>query len=388
MGRPNRKLNGEDGPLARFAEDLRQLRFQADGLTYRQLAQRAHYSTTTLSDAAGGTRFPSLEVTLAYVRGCGGDVEAWRDRWRSVADELNRGPQPGAEAQPQPQPAGPVGATAGMAEGMAEGMTPDGPSAGSDAPTVIRPRAGNRPKRDRGRRLRAAHRWRYPVGAGLLAVIGGLTLVLAAAHHQSGAPAGPPRAGSSSGLSGSSSGASGSSSGLRSGPTGPPNRAGATFTSTAGPECGQTRGRTMNVYNSPKADGWHSATAAGWTGSDCTSSFLYTSATNIPTDPNQWQDEVDWKISSGLSGRLRCEIAVYVPNSPRAAGIAHYFLGLGSISYQNRITSFSIDQGHHRGTWITVGTYPFDGGKISMVLGDLGLGSTATIAAGPMHVSC
>ncbi|AXB43684.1 hypothetical protein A4R43_15040 [Amycolatopsis albispora] len=58
------------------------------------MARRAHYSSTTLSDAAGGRRLPSLEVTLAYVRACGGDVEEWEQRWRSVAVELSTAATP------------------------------------------------------------------------------------------------------------------------------------------------------------------------------------------------------------------------------------------------------------------------------------------------------
>ncbi|WP_344263919.1 helix-turn-helix domain-containing protein [Actinomadura napierensis] len=58
--------------MAEFAQELRNLRELA-GLTYRELAQRAHFSLGALSTAAQGKRVPSWEVTQAYVRGCGGD---------------------------------------------------------------------------------------------------------------------------------------------------------------------------------------------------------------------------------------------------------------------------------------------------------------------------
>jgi WD40 repeat protein len=51
-----------------------------------------HYSSTTLADAAGGQKLPSLPVTLAYVRGCGGDVVEWERRWRTTAEELDPPP--------------------------------------------------------------------------------------------------------------------------------------------------------------------------------------------------------------------------------------------------------------------------------------------------------
>ncbi|SDD10840.1 WD domain-containing protein, G-beta repeat-containing protein [Actinokineospora iranica] len=89
MARGERPLEGEDGPVLRFAADLRALREKAGRPAYRELSKRAHYSTGALSDAAGGRRLPSLAVTLAYVGACGGDTEAWERRWREVAAELD-----------------------------------------------------------------------------------------------------------------------------------------------------------------------------------------------------------------------------------------------------------------------------------------------------------
>ncbi|WP_328649586.1 nSTAND1 domain-containing NTPase [Amycolatopsis sp. NBC_00348] len=53
------------------------------------LARLAHFSSTTLSDAAGGRRLPSLAVTLAYVTACDGDRAEWQRRWHAVSAELN-----------------------------------------------------------------------------------------------------------------------------------------------------------------------------------------------------------------------------------------------------------------------------------------------------------
>ncbi|WNV89133.1 XRE family transcriptional regulator [Umezawaea sp. Da 62-37] len=88
MPRGERPLDDGDTPLLRFAADLRTLRDRAGGRTYRQLGTRAHYSATTLSDAAGGRKLPSLAVTLAYVQACDGDPDVWEDRWREVAAEV------------------------------------------------------------------------------------------------------------------------------------------------------------------------------------------------------------------------------------------------------------------------------------------------------------
>lgn len=88
MPRPERPLDPDTGPLTQFAADLRKLREKAGRPPYRALAKRAHYSSTTLSDAAGGHAFPSLGVTLAYVEACQGDRCAWESRWHEVAAEI------------------------------------------------------------------------------------------------------------------------------------------------------------------------------------------------------------------------------------------------------------------------------------------------------------
>jgi WD40 repeat protein len=85
--RSERQLDDE-GALAGFAADLRRLREEAGTPPYRQLARQAHYSSTTLADAAGGRRLPSLAVTLAYVRACGGCPAEWDARWHELAAEL------------------------------------------------------------------------------------------------------------------------------------------------------------------------------------------------------------------------------------------------------------------------------------------------------------
>ncbi|RNG20388.1 hypothetical protein EEJ42_23715 [Streptomyces botrytidirepellens] len=76
------------GPVQRFAFELRTLRAQAGGVTYRSLAQRAGYSVTTLSQAAAGEQLPTLPVVLAYVRACGGDVPQWETRWKEAVQEV------------------------------------------------------------------------------------------------------------------------------------------------------------------------------------------------------------------------------------------------------------------------------------------------------------
>ncbi|WP_432922222.1 helix-turn-helix domain-containing protein [Microbispora sp. CA-135349] len=124
MGRPERDLSPEEGPVQAFAVALRRLREEAGSPPYRALAERAHYSPTVLSRAAGGRALPSLEVTLAFVRACGGDEDAWARRWQQVSEELSASArasaEPAVDADPSPAP-GAAGAVSSGASGGAEG---------------------------------------------------------------------------------------------------------------------------------------------------------------------------------------------------------------------------------------------------------------------------
>ncbi|MGV9248668.1 helix-turn-helix domain-containing protein [Streptomyces sp. NPDC003710] len=84
MSRPETPIDPSAGPVERFAYDLRQLRKAAGSPSYRKMSSAAHFSGTTLSQAARGKRHPSLAVTLAYVQACGGDPQEWRQRWLAV----------------------------------------------------------------------------------------------------------------------------------------------------------------------------------------------------------------------------------------------------------------------------------------------------------------
>jgi Helix-turn-helix domain len=72
----------DDDP-ARFLRELRQLRNGA-GLEHVQLAARAHYPRDAILAAEAGPALPDLPVLSAYVRGCGGTVTEWEERWRTL----------------------------------------------------------------------------------------------------------------------------------------------------------------------------------------------------------------------------------------------------------------------------------------------------------------
>jgi hypothetical protein len=70
---------------ARFLRELREMRSHA-GLGHAELAARAHYPLDAIKAAETGPALPDLPVLSAYVRGCGGTVAEWEERWRAVTD--------------------------------------------------------------------------------------------------------------------------------------------------------------------------------------------------------------------------------------------------------------------------------------------------------------
>jgi hypothetical protein len=86
-----------DERLAEFVADLVDLRRRAGQPSLRAMAATAHYSHTALSSVLSGVRLPSLELTLAFVRACGGDEAEWRSRWQRASPVA-----PSTEATPEP----------------------------------------------------------------------------------------------------------------------------------------------------------------------------------------------------------------------------------------------------------------------------------------------
>ncbi|MEV0171399.1 hypothetical protein AB0I00_09780 [Streptomyces sp. NPDC050803] len=102
MGRREKPLDPQDGAVQRFAYELRKLRDEAGGPTYRAMAARAGYSAPTLAAAAGGERLPSLAVLTAYVTVCGGDPQEWERRWREAIADARAPAEPDDGSGPYP----------------------------------------------------------------------------------------------------------------------------------------------------------------------------------------------------------------------------------------------------------------------------------------------
>jgi len=81
MPRREKPIDMTRGPVAMFAARLRALRHAAGTPTYRDLAVRANYSVTVLSQAAAGDALPQWSVVKAFVLACDGDLAQWEQDW-------------------------------------------------------------------------------------------------------------------------------------------------------------------------------------------------------------------------------------------------------------------------------------------------------------------
>lgn len=93
MGRREKPVDPDAGPVQRLAHDLRVLREKAGKPPYREIAKRAGYSITAVSQAAAGEQLPSLAVVRAYAEALDGDPDEWERRWRETDAEV-RAPAP------------------------------------------------------------------------------------------------------------------------------------------------------------------------------------------------------------------------------------------------------------------------------------------------------
>lgn len=92
VGRPSNPVDPR-APFATFANGLRALK-ETSKKTYKEIAAETTYCVSVLSSATTGQRLPSLEVTLAIARACGGNENDWTLRWAVEAARTRQRRQP------------------------------------------------------------------------------------------------------------------------------------------------------------------------------------------------------------------------------------------------------------------------------------------------------
>jgi hypothetical protein len=90
-----------------FAASLRKLRDEAGNPSFRDMSGRSKaISHTTLHEAAKGNRLPSWETTVEFVKACGGDPAAYRERWENANRAVRSVDRPSDAAPPVARPRG------------------------------------------------------------------------------------------------------------------------------------------------------------------------------------------------------------------------------------------------------------------------------------------
>ena len=104
MARPVRQIIADDPIVAEHPQARSDQRGSA-GLTLRQVAERAHYSVSALSEATSGRRMPTWELTRSFVEACGGDLDEWRKRWKYAAEQYYQLEEPDSQPAEPDDPA-------------------------------------------------------------------------------------------------------------------------------------------------------------------------------------------------------------------------------------------------------------------------------------------
>lgn len=350
MGRPDRPLDPDAGPLADFAADLRALRRQAGSPTYRALAAQTHFSATTLSEAAGGRKPPTLPVLLAYVRACGGDADVWQARWQDmVAQQHTDIDATGPDKSGEPAPASTTAAR--TAQDTSE------PRGAADTRRLLRPRLGLAPlllvfaivitaallgsRSAPSPRLRTEPRDITPPGTSQPAPT--------ATPSGPGASITPERAAASPSATTSGSGSGQVLVGAAGPAPSPTTAPGAAHVAapaaqiiTVGPSCG-TMTRT----------GWWASLAGSDTG--CGQGY-YRKQTGV-------QAKADWTFTPGIG--KNCTFTIAIPDSTTITSANAEYQVYDATTHSNLLTRQYLDQAGHRGGSIillagaptTTGTY-------------------------------
>ncbi|WP_149264627.1 NBR1-Ig-like domain-containing protein [Actinomadura sp. K4S16] len=134
-GAPGKSRKDRARAIEGFAAELRALRASAGTPSFREMAGRSRaISHTTLHEAAQGNRLPSWATTVEFVKTCGADPEAYRERWEAANRLVRTAGAAGQQPLTAPAPAergeaGPAGQEPAPT-GVAAALDPGDPRAG------------------------------------------------------------------------------------------------------------------------------------------------------------------------------------------------------------------------------------------------------------------
>jgi len=394
MGRPDRPLDPGAGPLAAFAAQLRELRAQAGNPTYRTLAEQTHYSATTLSDAAGGRKQPTLPVTLAFVRACGGDEQQWRERWQELTAALS------ATASEARSPGGAV--TPIQTREPHEPAPPphhetDTSGTGNTQPAPTR--------RRRGTRARVAAIPLTVAAAVVTAVFlrpgPGQPTASPGMQHRSASPTpsapAQPQTGAPPSPSADPAGAvsiapvaavSPATRAAAATSTPPSTPAAVTWSAYSGPKCHSSGAAAFSLHNASGASApWHATAVSGPEGYSGCQDPQYT---HLSGQATTWQNHADWVFTPG-GAVTSCRFQIYVPTGTWAASVLYEaYPGDTDNGYNGApITSFTLDQHtYDAGGWASSPAVSFSTGVIDLEITDAGTTTKPGAAADVVQATC
>lgn len=126
-----------------FAAALREIRKSVGNPPFREMSGRSGaISHTTLHEATKGNRLPSWETTVEFVKACGADPAAYRERWERANLAVRSASAGDPSIRADTLVAHPLGEPAASAPDAAEGRTVHlaiGPQAGETSAPVPTP---------------------------------------------------------------------------------------------------------------------------------------------------------------------------------------------------------------------------------------------------------
>jgi hypothetical protein len=340
-------LDPAEGPVARFACELRELRATAGELPFWKMARRVRgmVSKSALAAAVDGRRLPSPKVLDAFVRACGGDVAWWQARLAQAQAQLSEAPGTALV------PLGERGVVRLPAQARALLAPPRSSLLDNQIPAKRR-------------------RLGYAV-AGVALTAAGLVLAGVLVMDSPSRDRGPAITVFSPTMAAPSTPAGAQADR----PTGG---------ILLGHGCLEPATKDIAVDLRPRAgaggDGWFTDTG-GWTGSGCDGVLHYSRLSGT----EQVEDSYAWRTATPLDGPALCAVAVYIPDSPHTtASAAHYTIA----DTRGEAGQFTVDQAAHRGSWQSApAIIVSDAREITLTLTDAGTGG-GTVVASTAIVSC
>jgi serine/threonine protein kinase len=161
-----------------------------------------------------------------------------------------------------------------------------------------------------------------------------------------------------------------------------------TYDETLGVGCSNAAHGTVDEYQYTASHPWTGATAASWSVSGCKNALAYTTTTPA-SSPTEWYNDYVWTFSHVPSG-ADCTFHVYVADSSYSEHTASYFWYDGAHPAADSADddTFTVNQPLLHGSWYSYGPEVFRSGEASLEFTDRRVGSTGTMTASVVRLTC